>query len=307
MVEMKLMTVSSAFWSLPGYTFMGIFKEIQRHFGTSAESFIMAARTVQGFEDLERSNSEEQADILQRWNSMQEEIRKAKQTFAEGTQEKVTEFKIKRQQTINEYKQRRKGKKEDKDERTTESHRPYHHFFPALRHSRTYPGAPVKDAAPVDYEEAIQTSVAATSQGDPEQDALIERAIRASVEELVHSQQAQMDYEEALQRAVLASITEAHKTGGKVETSDEATSTVEAATTTYNDTGALEEALHQSLHDYHFPQVEHTHSEPTHLSGEESSNLHQGLQGLNLAAGDEPDAQPETVVVPKQERGGGKG
>ena len=284
---------------------MGIFKEIQKLFGTSAESYIIAARTAQGHEDLEHSSSEEQAEILQRWNSMQEEIRKAKQTFAEGTQEKVTEFRVKGRRKIDERERRRKEKKEHNDERTPERHRPFHQFFPALRHSRTFSGTHVKDAAPVGYEEAIQTSVATTSQGDPEQDALIERAIRASVEELVHSQQAQMDYEEALQRAIHASIAEARKVNGKDETSDETTSTVKAATTAYNDTGTLEEALHQSLLDYHFPQEEHTHSETIHHGNMENSNLHKGVQGLNLVTGGQSElAEAETVIVPKQERRG---
>lgn len=58
------------------------------------------------------------------------------------------------------------------------------------------------------FEEAIQTSVAATSKGDSEQDKLIERAIRASVLEL-QSASKEGDNDEAVQRAIQASIVEA--------------------------------------------------------------------------------------------------
>ena len=60
----------------------------------------------------------------------------------------------------------------------------------------------------VDFEEAIRTAVAATSRGNPEEDALIERAIRASVVEL-HNASTDGDSGEAVQRAIQASVAEA--------------------------------------------------------------------------------------------------
>lgn len=65
------------------------------------------------------------------------------------------------------------------------------------------------------FEAAIQRSVAATSQGNKDQDALIERAIRASVAELRRTP-TDGDAEAHVQRAVRASVTEAQRiqTGG---------------------------------------------------------------------------------------------
>ena len=59
-----------------------------------------------------------------------------------------------------------------------------------------------------DFEEAIKTAVAATSRGNPEEDALIERAIRASVVEL-HNASKDGDSGDAIQRAIQASVAEA--------------------------------------------------------------------------------------------------
>ena len=59
-----------------------------------------------------------------------------------------------------------------------------------------------------DFEEAIQASVAATSHGNPEEDQMIERAIRASVLELQLASN-EGDKNEAIQRAIQASVAEA--------------------------------------------------------------------------------------------------
>ena len=59
-----------------------------------------------------------------------------------------------------------------------------------------------------DFEEAIKTAVAATSRGNPEEDAMIERAIRATVTELQIAAK-DGDSGDAIQRAIQASVAEA--------------------------------------------------------------------------------------------------
>ena len=59
-----------------------------------------------------------------------------------------------------------------------------------------------------DFEEAIKTAVAATSRGNPEEDAIIERAIRATVTELQNASK-DGDSGDAIQRAIEASVAEA--------------------------------------------------------------------------------------------------
>ena len=78
-----------------------------------------------------------------------------------------------------------------------------------------------------EFEEAIKTAVAATSRGNPEEDALIERAIRASIVEL-HNASKDGDSADAIQRAIQASVAEAaqvrqvERTNPTADGSDEA-------------------------------------------------------------------------------------
>ncbi len=81
---------------------------------------------------------------------------------------------------------------------------PAHPFVSQSRQPKDAASSP--DGA--DFEEAIKASVAATSKGDPEQDRMIEQAIRASVKEL-QSAQKEGDDRDAMQRAIQASVAEA--------------------------------------------------------------------------------------------------
>jgi len=60
------------------------------------------------------------------------------------------------------------------------------------------------------FENAIQESVSATSRGNTEEDAMIERAIRASVAELRRASK-EGDEKDAVQRAIQASIVESNR------------------------------------------------------------------------------------------------
>ncbi|KAI9830004.1 MAG: hypothetical protein M1826_005177 [Phylliscum demangeonii] len=286
----------AAIFGLPGYTFKGIYKEIQRQFGPSIESYIIAARTAQGYEDLKTVTDRERGDTIQGWNGMQDDIRKAKQTFAEETRQTVTEFKMKRQRTLDEYKKQQREKKDareallqqqqeekaaaaaathsggghdDDEPPSAPGHQPHQRshsrsrFLPRLLHSRSFPGAPPKDARhPADLEDAIQNSVAVTSKGDAEQDELIERAIRASVNELIAAQHEEVAEHEALHRAIDASVSETkrmtpapsdHDHDGDGDDDEEA---------------ALKDALHRSLKEYHV-----SHLDGRDLSSSELSHL----------------------------------
>lgn len=97
-----------------------------------------------------------------------------------------------------------------------------------LHHAHTYPepvtphvaapqqGELVDDheaAEQRELEKAIRASVAETSRGNPEEDELIARAIRASMVELQREPESDETEEEALQRAMKASMEEAQKSG----------------------------------------------------------------------------------------------
>ncbi|KAL9612916.1 MAG: hypothetical protein Q9167_002499 [Letrouitia subvulpina] len=66
----------AAYWALPGYTFMGIYKEVQKHFGPSDQNYIIAARTAQGFEELSNSTEAERMEVIHRWQATLLELEK---------------------------------------------------------------------------------------------------------------------------------------------------------------------------------------------------------------------------------------
>ena len=271
-------------WSLPGYTFEGIFKEITKYFGSSTETYIMAARTAQGYGDLESLTEEERVQIIEKWKSMHDKIRKAQQTLAEETRETVAEYRVKRHQTLDQLKRNHKRKKEQrlaerevkKQSPHSSSHRNMGRSFHPLHHSHSFPGSPSADAKPSGFDEAVQRSVQATSEGDAEQDMLVERAIRASIEELKKAQEAQINDHDAFNRAIEASIAEMRNAeAGRPPTTRPTTTTASSTLMTdtplvayddddddnddddddyddddYNE--ALREALKRSLQDFSF-------------------------------------------------------
>ena len=290
---MCLLNRNIAIFGLPGYTFKGIYKELQKQTGPSTNNYIMAARTAQGFEDLKTSSQEERLEIIDRWKSMQDDIRKARLSFAEETRESMTEFKVKKQRTIEEYKRQLKEKKESKemqkkDQAQARSHP--HGLMPHLLHSRTFPGTPAKDGQHPDFEEAIRSSVAATSKGDAEQDEMIERAIRASVKELVAAHHDDANEDDAYHRAIQASVSETRRTGAadeKLKGRDIGSALPDDDDDDDDDDEALKEALHRSLQEYRL-------SEPgghSHDGGADESSLQKALEESKLLHSQREEAE----------------
>lgn len=101
----------------------------------------------------------------------------------------------------------KKEKKKGKSNATEDAFAEIHASHPFVAHTQKFQDSdPSRDDA--DFEEAIQASVAATSRGNPEEDQMIERAIRASVLELQLASK-EGDNNEAIQRAIKASVAEA--------------------------------------------------------------------------------------------------
>ncbi|KAK4694854.1 hypothetical protein P7C71_g2788, partial [Lecanoromycetidae sp. Uapishka_2] len=208
----------AAIWGLPGYTFKGIYKELQKHLGSSVQNYIVAARTAQGYEDWHNSSQAERLDVVSRWQAIQVDIEKEKHHVRHGSFQGNHCYLLTTIHSLEERKKKMKDKKADKkankkhkkgihhdedDDETTEVP-PTHPFVSQSRQSGDVDSSP--DNA--DFEEAIKASVAATSKGDPEQDAMIEKAIRASVKELQAAQK-EGDDKDAMQRAIEASVAEA--------------------------------------------------------------------------------------------------
>lgn len=193
---------------------MGIYKELQKHFGSSVQNYIIAARTAQGYEDWKKSNLEERLDIVARWHKVQIDLNKEKE-FARHNSFQGPHCLIKSKQTSFEHKKQRhddkkKRKKSERVQASTHERSDSPRFCGRLPNSQRHPSVNIANSDHATFEEAIQKSVAATSQGDPAQDKIIERAIRASVLELKSASQ-EGDNEDAIQRAIQASIAEASR------------------------------------------------------------------------------------------------
>ena len=179
------------------------------------QNYIVAARTAQGYEDWHKSTREERLDVVSRWQAIQVELEKEKNHVRHGSfhghhcylKTSVDEKK----KIAKEEKKKRKRSTQGQDTAQVSEEIPASHpFIDRPQRSNGSENAP--DSA--EFEEAIQTSVAATSRGNPEEDRLIERAIRASVVELQLAAE-DGDDEDAVQRAIQASVAEAARARGK--------------------------------------------------------------------------------------------
>jgi len=265
----------SAIWGIPGYTFKGIYQELQKVFGTSVQNYIIAARTAQGYEDWKSSTAEERRAVITGWKSSQLEIRRRGRVYGKDRENEPQGFMATRKQSWDQRKQTAEDKKRVKKEAKAKGkegkvkskckHCPFHHeegyhhkregSVNSLQHSMTFPGASPPMDEQHDFEEAIQRSVTATSKGDPVEDKLIERALRASVLELQNAQ-TQGAHDEAYERALKASVKEART--ARAEAGDAKSPVANAVEHDEH----LELALKQSLeqhHHHHAADATHEH------------------------------------------------
>lgn len=233
-----LLTVYLAIWGLPGYTFKGIYKELQNHLGSSVQNYIVAARTAQGYEDLHNSNQQERLDVVSRWQAIQVEIEKEKQNARHG---RFHGHHCYLKATIEERKrhsaEKKKDKKSTRGKPIDQTRVPAPSPHPFVRQT-SESSSPEQDG----FEEAIKASVAATSHGNPEEDEMIEKAIRASVREL-HLASKEGDDRDAIQRAIQASVAEAVRARGK----DVSKPNADGLDGIIDHDKELEAALHRSL------------------------------------------------------------
>ncbi|ETN42819.1 uncharacterized protein HMPREF1541_01977 [Cyphellophora europaea CBS 101466] len=365
-------------WGLPGYTAKGVYAEIAKHFGSSVQNYIIAARTAQGYEEWKNSTPESRADIVAAWKSSKLELRKGGRKYGEERKNEIEEhilthtpsnnvalmsgFKNTRHLSWDERKvlaakkdavkkQEREAKRAEEERRQQErrsgrggkvksrckfcpfDHDSDHHLrqsstFPSVSH----PSGGSKHASTSDvqdeYEQAIQASVAQTSRGDPHEDAMIERALRASVNELrkVQSQGSNEHEDEAYSRAVMASIDEAKKARAEQYQGQEAGVTSSVEPDEHEE--QLKRVLTQSLEDYKSSQATMSGSQVHQVGGhwddsdseigteddedfkrtlEESKRLHTEQEQQRLAgishqpAPPVPPRSPRRAPVPQSE------
>lgn len=54
----------------------GVSKEVQKLFGTDVQSYIIASRAVQGYEEWLQGSEAEKQDVIARWKLIQKELKK---------------------------------------------------------------------------------------------------------------------------------------------------------------------------------------------------------------------------------------
>lgn len=257
-----------AIWGIPGYTFKGIYRELQKHLGSSVQNYIIAARTAQGYEEWRLSTHEERVEVISRWHAAQVQIDKQPKKFGRSGSQLAMEFNKTRHMTFDERKKYAEEKK-NKNRKEVGDLSPSQTNVAAGRagsdnfHAQTESQSPLSKDHSTTYEKAIRESVDATSRGDPDEDMLIERAIRASVAELQLATEEE-DEDNAVQRAIRASVIEA--CGADDER--EGASATGARDISDGRNGPPEQAQKRNAHEQYF-RGEGTstlgRSEPTHL------------------------------------------
>lgn len=196
---------------------------------------------VQGHEDFQSSTVEEREEVVKRWHIVRRDASMSKKTLKQHTKARHTSADPDAPpapfSTVATY--------SNKDDRIVE-------VKLLLRHTHTFPLTGPEALAAHAIESSIHSSVVRASQGDAEQDRLIEHAIRASIAELDKLQGQDIGPEEALQRAIDASVNEARE-----------------HTSTPIDRDALTKALRASLYE---TRREHLDDSGTDSDDEEELN-----------------------------------
>lgn len=181
-------------------------------------NYIISARTAQGYEHWKSSSLEERLDIVNRWQQHKDEFQNVKQKVHESGPDGQESGRLSPKgffQTRHlSFEERKKLHEERLNKRQQEkSKAPSRNQFHGSGGSTSQIASPPHISAETheEFEHAIKASVASTSRGNPDEDAMIERAIRASVRELQSASSSTLTEQEALDRAIQASIREAGK------------------------------------------------------------------------------------------------
>ena len=290
--NVNLLLTPIAIWGLPGYTFKGIYKEIQKHLGSSVQNYIVAARTAQGYDDWHKSSREERLDVVKRWHAIQIEIANEKHQVRHGSIHGAQDF-IKTQHLNHKEKKRLEADKRGQKKKQKHA-------------GQKTPSAPNPVASTQsfnngngDYEEAIKASIAATSRGNPEEDKMIEQAIRASVVELQKASKDGND-DDAIQRAIKASVAEA----ARARKSDGAVGPVSELGDESAHDRELENALHRSVTtEGRFPSA-HVESDDSGVDTDEDENIKAAIRQSTMSPIEPKDQDLELALRLSQESHG---
>lgn len=218
----------------------GIYMGIRKPFGATIQNYIIAARTAQGWEEYNKSTSEERAIIVELYQFIASHVKK-KRNPGEKEMEAIQALVAKRRAKAEEQRKslqtflgwRSAGEGSSGAASTHPTSGPT--VPPAVQQSQNthapqnsaagqssssqwetqYDAATLQKAENDDLEEAIRLSLTEVSRGNPEEDTLIERAMRNSIKEMessnphIHEQLSAEEEAEILQRVLEQSRLEA--------------------------------------------------------------------------------------------------
>ncbi|KAK5084156.1 hypothetical protein LTR24_007516 [Lithohypha guttulata] len=320
----------ASIWGLPGYTFKGIYMELTKRLGSSTQNYIIAARTAQGFEEWKQSGAGERERIIATWKSQKLDKKRGKQ---KQSKERATEeapaapapaasressgllsgFKHTKNLSFDERKElaRKKeaAKQEEKERKKLRKKGDISGYQHVSGDSPAAPGsqpdirssADLLAANEADFEEAIKRSVSQTSRGNPQQDKMIERALRASMNALRNNPEPVTDEneEEAYQRAVQASVEEAERARREMRSESQTSSAPEMSAEIHLERSELQQALNQNQDvrdhgDHKISMVENDNDNDTEDDEDYRRAIEASRQPGGGSQSQRTDAQPAT-------------
>ncbi|MCJ1479192.1 hypothetical protein MMC13_007876 [Lambiella insularis] len=199
----------AAIWGIPGYTFQGIYKEIQKRLGSSVQNYVIAARTAQGYEDWRTSSQAERLDVVSRWRTTQLDISQQRMQWREQPLPSTKGIAKARHMNFDQRKQNPGQAQEQKLDKSAYASKAVSTGDQTAASGRSDSSRNIPEETA--FEDAIRQSVATTSTGNLDEDNMIEKAIRASVAELRRVSKEE-DEDDAIQRAIQASVSQAKQT-----------------------------------------------------------------------------------------------
>ncbi|ROT34996.1 UDP-Glycosyltransferase/glycogen phosphorylase [Sodiomyces alkalinus F11] len=214
-----LLKPASAFWAIPAYSMKGVHASLRNMFGNSVQNYIIASRIIQGGAELKHSTAEEQLGVLLAWQRLEVDLKKwralknkeEKEQKEQGPRQRGereaqgevvdnipwpedqlgppnTGWKYTKQLSFDQRKALHARKElQNRSPVTRQTLAPSLSSSSAQSRediSQVGGNAPPILAKDEEYERAIRESVAQTSRGNPEEDAKVEEAMRASIKRL---------------------------------------------------------------------------------------------------------------------------
>ncbi|KAG6046249.1 hypothetical protein E4U39_001517 [Claviceps sp. Clav50 group G5] len=181
---------AAGIWGVPAYMMQGVHAEVNKMFSTSVTNYVITSRIVQGNQDRVDAGEEEKGDIIIRWNNMnpnlkhfhepkrnEQSAQKAKMGAASPSLTPVSPSQVRAH-----WSHGQNPPSEGKQKLVAHEGDFFNSTIPiAASHGFGVTPSPVS-GDDVDYETVIQASVHETSRGDGEEDAVVEAALRESVE-----------------------------------------------------------------------------------------------------------------------------